>query len=69
MSVVFGLITLALVVCTLVCVANNDYDLFCVTCFPLTLSLTMFLFVYKTERDIHKSMSALKELWLKEKGQ
>lgn len=69
MSVVFGLITLALVVCTLVCVANNDYDTFCVTCFPLTLSLTMFLFVYKTERDIHKSMSALKELWLKEKGQ
>ncbi len=67
MSVVFGLITLALVVCALVCVADNDYNLFYLNCFPLTLSLTMFLFVYKTERDIHKSMSALKELWLKEK--
>jgi hypothetical protein len=69
MSVVFGLITLALVVCALVCVVNNDYDLFCVTCFPLTLSLTMFLFVYKIERDVHTSMSALKESWLREKGQ
>jgi len=69
MSVVFGLITLALVVCTLVCVANNDYNLFYLNCFPLTLSLTLFLFVYKIERDIHKSMSALKESWLKEKGQ
>jgi hypothetical protein len=38
----------------------------------LTLSLAMFLFVCKIERDIHKSMDMLKESWLyelKEKGQ
>jgi hypothetical protein len=63
MSVVFGLITLALVVCALVCVWFNDYDTFCVTCFPLTLSLTMFLFVNKIERDIKQSMDALKKSW------
>jgi hypothetical protein len=72
MSVVYGLITFALLVCSVVCVVNNDYDTFFITCFPLTLSLAMFLFVCKIERDIHKSMDMLKESWLyelKEKGQ
>lgn len=66
MSVVFGLITLALLACWTWSMLSGDYNTFMFGAFGLTLSFTFFLIAYKAEKDSYESMKMLKKAWTKE---